>query len=184
MTATVRAGALRPARAALELVLTRPSNNWPTATECSCGLVVGCGLSSSTHELGSAWHQCRQRDARAGFEPAISRGCWPCGIPLPHPALCPDISRRGGIEKARGSLWDSRAAVWELRPLFGLPFPHVSCYGISSVTSSRKARFVVLECPFQEILKPILAICRLLHFPAMAPNADRVHGDTDPALLQ
>ena len=50
-------------------VLSSPSNNWPTATECSCGLVVGCGLSSSTHELGSAWHQCRQRVDAVGIEP-------------------------------------------------------------------------------------------------------------------
>ena len=122
--------------------LSRPGD-WPTATECSCGLVVGCGLSSSTHELGSAWHQCRQRDARAGFEPAFSRGCWPCGIPLPHPALCPDISRRGGKEKARGSLWDSRAAVWELRPLFGLPFPHVSIYQTTALHSILRYGFFV-----------------------------------------
>ena len=125
--------------------------NWPTATECSCGLVVGCGLSSSTHELGSAWHQCRQRDARAGFEPAFSRGCWPCGIPLPHPALCPDISRRGGKENARGSLWDSRAAVWEVRPLFGLPFPHVSIYQTTALHSILRYGFFV---PSSHVAEP------------------------------
>ena len=63
--------------------------NWPTATECSCGLVVGCGLSSSTHELGPAWHQCRQRDARAGFEPAFSRVMSPAGYLFPTQRCAP-----------------------------------------------------------------------------------------------
>lgn len=69
------------------------------------------------------------------------KGRWPCGIPLPHPALCPDISRRGGKEKARGSLWDSRAAVWELWPLFGLPFPHLLRYSVRSDYSSPGGAF-------------------------------------------
>ena len=129
----------------------RATTGPPQHEGCSCGLVVGCGLSSSTHELGSAWHQCRQRAAGAGFEPAFSRGCWPCGIPLPHPALCPDISRRGGKEKARGSLWDSRAAVWELRPLFGLPFPHVSIYQTTALHSILRYGFFV---PSSHVAEP------------------------------
>ena len=66
----------------------RPGN-WPTATECSCDLVVGCGLSSSTHELGSAWHQCRQRAAGAGFEPAFSRVVGPAGFLFPTQRCAP-----------------------------------------------------------------------------------------------
>ena len=74
--------------------------NWPTATECSCGLVVGCGLSSSTHELGSAWHQCRQRDARAGFEPAFSRVMSPAGFLFPT-QRCAPTSPDVGAKKRR-----------------------------------------------------------------------------------
>ena len=154
---------------------------------------------SSTHELGSAWHQCRRRVDAVGIEPTTDTrhqlnrlitlmGCRLNGVGNALPTMLrihPVLKRTGNLDGesnyrpkaraaltphlkplARGPLFPAADGqtkgsrflvgfascnVWEFRPLFGLPFPHVSIYQTTALHSILRYGFFV---PSSHVAEP------------------------------